>query len=146
MLTLDEIKSILVRAVKSDAVLGAIPEIRKDRHEPVTEGRVHERIVIVVPGGYGNGQFQRCYPRICIYVPRLTVRKGDKTKYYAPDGVRLKELERACIEMFRSGAYGVHGGASCLYRLDEITYEDDPATWSDFLNVRLRFEVVNTKL
>jgi hypothetical protein len=146
MLAPGDIKNILVRAVKSNAMLGAIPEIKKDRHAPVVEGNVHERIVIVIPGGSDNGQFQRCYPRICIYVPYLTVSKGDKTKYYAPDGVRLTELENVCIGMFRSGVYGTHGAEAYIYRLDELIQEDDPETWSNYLNVRLKFEVVNTKL
>jgi hypothetical protein len=146
MLALGDIKNILVRAVKSNAILGAIPEIKKGKHEPVVEGRVHERIVIVIPGGSNNGQFQRCYPRICIYVPYQTVRKGNKTKYYAPNDVRLTELENVCIGMFRSGVYGVNGAEAYIYRLDELVQEDDPETWSDFLNVRLKFEVINTKL
>jgi hypothetical protein len=146
MMALGDIKNILVRTVKSNAVLGAFPEIKKDRHEPVTEGKVRERIVIMIPGGSGNGQFQRCYPRICVYVPRQTVRKEDKTKYYESNGKRLTELENVCIGMFRSGVYGVHGAETYIYRLDELILEDDPETWSDFLNVRLKFEVINTKL
>ncbi|MDR0573855.1 MAG: hypothetical protein LBG96_07500 [Tannerella sp.] len=146
MMTLDEIKDVLISAVRSDAVLGAIPEITKDRHAPVKEGSVAERIVIVIPGGSGNGAFQRCHPRICVYVPYQRVRKADKTGYYAPDAGRLRELEIACIGMFRSSTYVVCGQESCLYRLDGITEEDDSETWSNFLNVRLNFEVVNTKL
>jgi hypothetical protein len=146
MLALGDIKNILVQAVKSNAILGAFPEIKKDGHEPVAEGNVHERIVIVIPGGSNNGQLQRCYPRICIYVPYLTVEKGNKTKYYAPDCVRLTELENVCIGMFRSGVYGTHGAEVYIYRLDELIQEDDPGTWSNYLNVRLKFEVVNTKL
>ncbi|MDR2765430.1 MAG: hypothetical protein LBB90_10435 [Tannerella sp.] len=146
MLALGDIGNILVQRVKSNAILGAIPEIRKNRHEPVTEGNVHERIVIVIPGGSKNGQFQRCYPRICIYVPYRTVKKGNKTKYYAPDEERLRELENVCIGMFRSSTYGVHGTETFLYGEDVTVVEDDPETWSNFLNVRLKFEVINTKL
>jgi hypothetical protein len=146
MLALGDIKNILVQVVKSNAILGAFPEIRKDRHEPVIEGKVHERIVITIPGGSDSGQFQRCYPRVCVYVPYSTNWKGNKTKYYAPDEKRLTELENVCIGMFRSGVYGTHGAETYIYCLDELILEDDPETWSDFLNVRLKFEVINTKL
>ncbi|MDR2138548.1 MAG: hypothetical protein LBP50_03240 [Tannerella sp.] len=146
MLTIGEIKNVLIRRVKADAVLGAIPEIVKDVHAPVTEGSVGERIVIVVPGGADNGQFQRCYPRVCVYVPYRTNVRGDGTKYYAPDHARLTALGNVCIELFRSGTCVTDGAERCLYKMEDMTEEDDPETWSNFLNVRLRFEVINTKL
>jgi hypothetical protein len=146
MISTGNIKNILLRDVKANPVLGLIPEIVKDTHAPVTEGSATERIVIVVPGGADNGQFERAYSRVCIYIPDVKFTKGDGPKYYVPNNGRLTELENACIAMFRSGIYGKSGEEVYIYKLDTITQESDPETWSSFLNVRIKFEVVNTKL
>ena len=151
MIACSEIKDILYEVVKSDPVLGVIPEIAKDVHAPVKEGYVRERIVIVLPGGVDNGQFSRSFPRVCIYVPDLKqvdgVSAGSTTgTYYRPDGARLKSLENHCIDRFRSSVYGSRNGNVYLFAIDETTTEDDPETWSHFLNIRLRFEAVNTQL
>jgi hypothetical protein len=145
MIPNDDIKTILLNDVKANAVFASTGEIVKNEHSPVTEGDVNERIVIVLPGGCDNGQMQRSYPRVCIYVPKTKcVKKG--ITYYRESGGRIKELERECINMFRSGVYGETDGESYIYKLEEMTTEDDPETWSNFLNVKLKFEVVNTKL
>ena len=144
MLSEDDIKTVLYKVVMSDPVLSLIPEIEKDRHSPVEEGNVAERIVIVLPGGVDNGQFSRSFPRICIYVPYIEYVKADNTKYYKPNNKKLSEYGNYCIDKFRSGEYVKEH--CCIYKLDTITTEDDPETWSSVLNVRLRFEVVNTKL
>ena len=140
-----EIKNILVEVAKNDPILGIIPEIKKDEHAPVKEGSVKERVVIVLPGGVDNGQLSKSFPRMCIYVPDLKEVDG-KTTYYKPNGIRLAEIERHCTERFRSAVYGNHNGEVYLFGIDDINTENDPETWSTFLNVRLRFEVVNTKL
>ena len=152
MISGSEIKDILYEVVKSDPVLGVIPEIAKDVHAPVKEGSAGERVVIVLPGGVDNGQFSRSFPRVCIYVPDCvsagsTTLAGSTTgTYYRPDGARLKAIENHCIERFRSSVYGSRNGNVYLFGIDEIETEDDPETWSHFLNMRLRFETVNTKL
>lgn len=146
MISVSDIKDILIRDVKANAVFGSISEIVKDKHAPVIEGSVNERIVVVIPGGVDNGQLSRSYPRICIYVPFVSFTSKDKTKYYRPDNARITELERECVKTFRSMIYGVFGDETYVYKIEEITIEDDDETFSNFLNVRLKFEVVNTKL
>jgi len=145
MISGSEIKNILLRIVKNDPVLGVIAEIVKDKHAPVKEDDVKERIVIVIPGGTDNGQFSRSYPRICIYIPDVKVPIGN-SNFYKPDNNRLTELENHCEEKFRSSIYHKHGEEVCIFVKDTITMEEDAETYSHFLNVRLRFEVVNTKL
>jgi hypothetical protein len=130
--------------VRSDAVLGAFPEIRKDLHKPVTEGGTGERIVIVLPGGTAGTQFQLGFPRICIFVPMLTVRNDDGTEYGVPDNVRLGELEDVCNAKFGMLTVGKAGDEVYTCIRDEITQDSDYSTWSVILNVRLRFEVINT--
>ena len=146
MISGGEIKNILLAVVKDDPLLGMIPEIVKDKHDPVKEGQVKERVVVVIPGGVDNGQFLRSFPRICIYVPDVKWGKTDKTKHYRPDTGRLTALESHCFTKFRSSIYGKYNDEVYLYGIDTITTEEDPETWSHFLNVRLRFEVVKTKL
>ena len=146
MISTGNIKNILLAYLHSHPVLGQIPEIRKDVHAPVKEGAVGERIVVVIPGGAGNGQMSRCYPRICVYVPDRQVTAQGKSKYYVPDNERLAELEEVCMASFRSSVYGKTGEEVYTYTLDTVTQEADAETWSNFLNVRLKFEVVNTKL
>ena len=144
MLSEGDIKSVLYKVVMNDPILSLIPEIEIDNHSPVKEGAVTERIVVVLPGGIDNGQFSRSFPRICIYVPYINYVNDSNMEYYTPNGKRLTELQNHCIAKFRSGEYVQEH--YCLYRLDTITTEDDPETWSSIINVRLRFETVNTKL
>ncbi len=146
MISGGNIKNILIKDVKNNPVFGSIAEIVKDNHAPVENGSVGERIVVVLPGSVDNGQFSRSFPRICIYVPYVSFVKPDKTKYYRPDNARLTEIEEECVKVFRSGVYGEHGDEVYVYKLEDITQEDDPDTWSNFINVKIRFEVVNTKL
>lgn len=146
MISASDIKDILIGAVKSNAVFGTISEIVKDMHSPVEEGKVHERVVVVVPGGADNGQLSRSYPRICIYVPYIKFTSESGMKYYLPDNARITELERECVDMFRGLMYGKFGDKSFVYKLEDIVIESDEETFSNFLNVRLKFEVVNTKL
>jgi hypothetical protein len=145
MISTGDIKNILLRDVKADPVFGMIAEIEKDEHAPVTETGVAERIVVVLPGGMDSGPMSRSFPRICIYIPDDKISKDGRT-YYKPRGKRLNALENECLRAFRSGVYGTYGEEVYIYKLEDIVQESDPATWSHFLNVRLRFEVVNTKL
>lgn len=144
MMSVSQIKDVLIRDVRANTVFGKIAEIVKDKHAPVSEGSVPERIVIVIPGGVDNGQLSRSYPRVCIYVPY--VKFSDKTIYYRPNSLRITELEKECVNAFRSGTFGVVGDDNYIYKIEDIVIEDDPDTFSNFLNVRLKFENVNTKL
>ena len=144
MLSEGEIKSLLYKVIMNDPVLSLIPEIEIDKHAPVKEGAVTERIVVVLPGGIDNGQLSRSFPRICIYVPYINYVKDSNMEYYTPNRKRLTALQNHCIGKFRSGEYVKEH--CCLYELDTVTTEDEPDTWSSIVNVRLRFEVVNTKL
>lgn len=146
MISVSDIKDILIKDVKPMPVLGDISEIVKDKHAPVIEGNVSERIVVVVPGGADNGQLSRSYPRICIYVPFVKFTKEDGAMYYRPNSKRITELENECIRGFRGILYGKFNEKSYVYKLEDIVIEEDEETFSNFLNVRLKFEVVNTKL
>jgi hypothetical protein len=146
MISVEDIKTILYKDVKAHPVLGLILEISKDVHSPVKEGEVHERVVIIVPGGVDNEQIARAYPRVCFYVPDREYVTGKGAKYYKPDGIRLGGIGSECTNSFRSITYGKLGEDVYTYVLDTVTQESDPETWSSFLNVRLKFEIVNTKL
>lgn len=143
MISTGNIKNILINDLKANEIFGQIQTV-KDVHDPVFEGKVSERIVVVIPGGADNGQLERAFPRVCIYVPKIKFTSN--TTYYRPDNARLTSLENECMRAFRSGIYGKFEEEVYVYKLEDIEMEDDPETWSNFLNVRLRFEVVNTKL
>lgn len=144
MITASEVQNILLKDVKSNNVFNRIADIVKDKFRPVIENNVTERIVIVIPGGVDNGQLSRSYPRICIYVPY--VKFTESTTYYRPNSARITELEKECVKAFRSGIYGETDSDRYIYKMEDIVIEDDPETFSNFLNVRLKFESVNTKL
>lgn len=140
MIASNDIKTILFKKVKEDAVLGAFPEIVKDKHKAVTEQTVKERIVIIV-NATDNSDWQGTYARICVYVPKTKI-SGE----YFPNAVRLTELERVCTQLFYKRTFTSLNTDTIYYRLEDIVQEDDPETWSDFLNVRLKVTNSNFKL
>lgn len=140
MITSNDIKTILFKKVKEDTVLGAFPEIAKDKHKAVTEQTVKERIVVIV-NATDNSDWQGTYGRICVYVPKQKI-NGE----YFPNTSRLTELEGICIDLFHKRTFVEFEGKTLYYRLEDIVQEDDPETWSNFLNVRLKVTNQNFKL
>ena len=140
MIASNDIKTILFKKVKEDTVLGAFPEIAKDKHKAVTEQTVKERIVIIV-NATDNSDWQQTYARICVYVPKIKI--GCE---YFPNTARLTELERVCTGLFYKRIFTSLNTDTIYYRLEDIVQEDDPETWSDFLNVRLKVTNQNFKL
>lgn len=140
MIASNDIKTILYKAVKANAELGAFPEIAKDKHKAVTEQTVKERIVVIV-NATDNSDWQGTYGRICVYVPKQKI-NGE----YFPNTSRLTELEKICIDLFYKRTFVEFEGKTIYYRLEDIVQEDDPETWSNFLNVRLKVTNQNFKL
>lgn len=140
MIATNDIKTILYKAVKAHPVLGVFPEISKDNHTDVTEQTVKERIVIIV-NATDNSDWQGTYARICVYVPKSKI-KG----VYYPNTARLTELERICTQLFFRRTFVEFEGQTLYYKLEDIVQEDDPETWSNFLNVRLKVTNENFKL
>ncbi len=140
MIASNDIKTILFKAVKANPVLGIFPEISKDKHKAVTEQTVKERIVVIV-NATDNSDWQGTYARICVYVPK---NKIDGTYY--PNASRLTALERVCVDLFYKRTFVEFEGKTLYYKLEDIIQEDDPETWSDFLNVRLKVTNQNFKL
>ena len=140
MIASNDIKTILFKAVKANPVLGIFPEISKDKHKAVTEQTVKERIVVIV-NATDNSDWQQSYARICVYVPKTKL--GGE---YFPNTSRLTELERICTQLFFKRTFAEFEGQTLYYRLEDIVQEDDPNTWSDFLNVRLKVTNQNFKL
>lgn len=143
MLSVNDIQDILI--TKVEALYPNIP-IYKDVHPPVTQEKVGERIVIVMPGGIDNGGLSRSSPRICIYVPYIKSSAGGNAVYYRPNNPRFSSIESIVTGAFRSVIFGVAGIDSYYYKLDTITIEDDSATFSNFVNIKLNFNTINTLL
>lgn len=144
MITTGDIKNILIKAVKANPVLGTVPEIVKDKHKPVTEDTVAERIVIVANAS-DNEDWQKGYYRICVYVPDIKKSYGKNQIYKIPDAQRLNELERTCKEMFYRTTLTYVDEETVYYKQVDIVTEEDPETWSHFLNVRLKVTNSNFK-
>lgn len=145
MISTNDIKNILIKAVKANPILGVIPEIVKDKHKPVTEEDVKERIVVVVNAS-DNSDWQQTYSRVCVYVPDIKDVYAEGKSYLIPNAPRLNVLEKECNKMFFRKTIIEHEGQTLYYKLEDIIQEEDPETWSHFLNVRLKVTNQNFKL
>jgi len=146
MTTTNELKDILIAAVKATG-LSAIGEIRKNMHLPVSKSSNRERVVIV-SNATDNAAWQKAYCRICIYVPDLDEQdyEGAKTTHAEPNVHRLKELETIALGAFSQSTYGKSTtGDNYLFKVEGSNEEADPDSWSHFLNIRIKFEILNLK-
>lgn len=143
MITTDELKNILLRRVKESS-LNPIPEIKKDKHRPVTKETVAERVVVTI-NGTSNTPWQISYGHVCVYVPDVsTIEEG--VTYNESNSARLGELEKVCVDMFH-GTNLLRKGEDIIYyeMVEPLRIEEDPETWSHFINVRLKFTNTNFK-
>lgn len=145
MISTNDIKNILIKAVKANLILGATAEIVKDKHRPVTKEDVKERIVVVVNAS-DNSDWQQTYARVCVYVPDVKDVYADGKSYLIPNAPRLNILEKECNKMFFKRTIIEHEGQTLYYKLEDIIQEEDSETWSHFLNVRLKVTNQNFKL
>lgn len=138
MIATNDIKTILFKAAKQ---IG-IPLVSKDTHDPVEEFKVPERVVVVVNAS-DNEDWQQTFARILVYVPQKWL--SDK-KRYDPNTSRLTELERICNSLWFRKTFTELRGETIYYQIEDMIQEPDPATWSDFLNIRIRVTNTNFKL
>ena len=108
-----------------------------DNWNAIKEGVKSELIVIVVkdflePETY----WEVCYPHINICVPYLTGGKANT--------IRLNELERA-IKKLLIGESGVFDGSQYHWEIDRIGIEEDVKLSCSYVNVVLKFKVLNIK-
>lgn len=143
MTTTNELKDILLSAVKLTG-LSSIGEIRKNMHLPVSKDNNRERVVIV-SNATDNGPWQNAYCRICVYVPDLAEPDANSnTTHSEPNTLRLKALETIALNAFSKSTYGKSStGDHYLYQVEDANQEADPDTWSHFLNIRIKFEILN---
>ncbi len=138
MIATGDIKTILYNEAKR---IG-IALVDKDEHDTVLEFEVPERVVVVVNAS-DNEDWQNTFARISVYVPKLYL--SDK-KTYKPNTSRLAELERFCNLLWSKKTFTELDGETIYFRIEDIIQENDPETWSDFLNIRLRITNTNFKL
>lgn len=141
MITTNDIKTILINDLKETSYFSGI-SISKDVHAPVKEDNNFERIVVVLPGGVGNGILSRSLPRICFYIPDL-IDVGENGNYYRPNNGRLNTIESFCVETFKCGKSNSYNGYSYYYQIENLSTESDPETWSHFVNMQLIFKVIS---
>lgn len=138
MIATNDIKTILYNEAKR---IG-IALVDKDEHEPVTEFEVPERVVVVVNAS-GNEDWQNTFARILVYVPKIYI---SDNKTYKSNTSRLGELERFCNSIWSRKTFTELDGETIYFKIEDIIQENDPETWSDFLNIRLRITNTNFKL
>lgn len=142
MMATGDILTILYQDVCASLLGQQIPLIYRKEHDPVEEHQVPERIVIVV-NATNNEDWQQAYGHVCVYVPKIY---SVRTKAYYPNEERLLKLERICNELYTQRRFGEFEGRTIYYQAETIRQEDDKATWSDFINVRLKITNSNFKL
>ena len=132
MIAAGDIKTILFNKVVAGN-LGA-GKVTKDVHAPVTKAANCERVVVNVLTSK-RGSWSEGFANINIFVPDTNIRGYDE-----PNNVRLTELEKKGIALIGEGFTGSLGGRSYAFFLDESKQEEDPETFSHFINLRLTFQ------
>ena len=102
------------------------------------KGVKNELIVIVVRDALEPETYwEVCYPHINICVPYLTSGKTNT--------VRLNELERTA-KLFLIGESGVFDSTQYHWEIDRIGIEEDLKLACSYVNVVLKFKVLNVKI
>lgn len=143
MITTNKLKTILYKIIK-ESPLNSLPEIKKNKHRPVTKENVDERVVIVV-NGTGNSSWQETYAHVCVYIPDILIMEAG-VSYNEQNSARLEEIEGICKDMFAKITLLKDGVDTIYYEAETIQEESDPETWSHFINVRLKITNTNFKL
>lgn len=135
MITRDKIETILLKAVKADAVLGLLPEIRKGNLKPVTESEVTERISIRC-GASDNESWQHSFAYVYVYCPLIDFKDGSTT-FKRENTARISVLESSLRSMFKAPKL-IDDGGFIRYKMDTITSEEEKETFSTVITVKLR--------
>lgn len=146
MITSTDIKNILIDSVKSNPILGRIKEIKPDKHSPVSKGNAQERIVVLVNAA-DDSSWKHTYARVCVYVPDEKALYDEDKIYLKPNEERIGFLEKECNELFHRRKLLEINNQTLYYELASgIIIEEDPETWSHFINVYLKVTNQNFKL
>lgn len=109
-----------------------------DSWNSVKKGVKNDLIVIVVRDSLEPETYwEFCYPHINICVPYLTSGKANT--------IRLNELERA-IKKLLIGESGVFDNTQYHWEIDRIGIEEDVKLGCSYVNVVLKFKVLNVKI
>jgi hypothetical protein len=132
MISGNDIKNILRKEVLSWNL--GIAKVTKDTHAPVTKDSNFERVVVNVLANK-RSSWNEGYANINIFVPDISVRG-----YQEPDNARLTTLERLAISKVKKGFTGEFEGFIYDFTLDAVGQEDDPETFSHFINLKIHFQ------
>ncbi|WP_302029794.1 hypothetical protein [Bacteroides finegoldii] len=109
-----------------------------DSWNSINKGVKSELIVIVIRDSLEPETYwEVCYPHVNICVPYLTSGKTNT--------VRLNELERAA-KLFFIGKSGVFDSTQYHWEIDRIGIEEDVKLACSYVNVVLKFKVLNVKI
>lgn len=129
MITQGDIAKILY----SDCQCFGLPVYQKD-NTPV--GKVTtERIVVIPKSGTVDTYWEKCYVEVNFCVPD---KKGKA------DLIRMDELERKAVSVLGSNS-GVYDNTRYRYTKESTSREEDNELGCHFVNVRLLFEILNTR-
>lgn len=139
-----DIKSMLYSLVIKHPVLKDIPEIKPDKHKPIKERKEAKERIVINSNASDNEDWQHTYAHVCIFVPDIDFTdKG--TTYPVADDERFDVLGKAALELFGKRKVFEYEGNTCYYDLVSIIQEEDEATWSHYLNIRLKVTNSNFK-
>lgn len=93
-----------------------------------------ERVVVITKRQSSGKYWKRGFVEVNFLVPNVSDKANTK---------RLTELERMANQL---GRYGVFDGTSYRYGVESICQEEDASLGCHFVNCRILFEVLNTKL
>lgn len=105
-------------------------------HPPVTLDENFERVVVNTLARK-DGSWSEGFANVNIFVPDVSVGTHSESNF-----VRLKALETIAIAKLGRGIIASVGGQQLCFSADAIGVEEDPQTYSHFINIRLQFQFI----
>lgn len=109
-------------------------------HPPVTLENNFERVVVNTLARK-DGSWSEGFANINIFVPDVSVGSGN-SNYRESNFVRLKALETIAVTKLNRGLVTSVGSQQLCFSVDAVGVEEDPQTYSHFINIRLQFQFI----
>lgn len=115
-------------------------EVSKRVHRPVTSSNNFERAVVNTIARK-DGSWSEGFANVNIFVPDVEIASASGI-YKESNFARLKALEAIAITKVGRGIVTTLNGEQIRFALDTIGTEEDPQTYSHFINIRLQFQFI----
>lgn len=134
-MTRDAIETVLLNSIKANAVLGAIPEIKKGMLKLRTYDCL-EAISIRMKVS-DNMSWQHSFAYVYIYIPLIQFNDSGVI-YLRENTSRIAVLEKAARDMFTKRTIKIIDSKTLHYKADEFWSEREEETFSTVITVKLR--------